>query len=620
MKYAVRYKGDGRGRRGSGRIRWPAARAGRDPRGRADRRSTRAAHSTRSARPGVRYADLPRLPGRGRRQGDREGPQGAAARQARASTLFVDPGHEGARRTPGEDRDGLRGAPRGGGGGSGRARSCGTSSRRRSATSRRASRTSPGARPRSGRRSASAVLRTSASSPGASARSAERARCSRRTAWRTTPRPGSRRCGPRWPISSSSWRRPQTVDPGRFEEQTLVPGAHRGEDPPLRPRLDLLMAHSYTVRMPDGKEYGPADLEALQAWQAEGRIGPDTLVWRRRATRLAAPEPGPGDRRDPRRAGGRGDGDGGAAAFARRGVDPARPARRRRAGHGRRPGRSAEQPAAARARPAARPARRAAPRPSPLRIVVPLAVLVGPRGRRLPVVEAGQPGRDRRRAEASIRSFGMPDRRFADEGLGLRLDVPEGWIVLRPDNPLFHAPDARSCASPTRGCEPSAGCSAQAGPRGSPSARRSPRPRARRLAAPGHRARRSRAEATRASRARPAPRGHRGLVGRRPGACGAWSRSGSDGWNEFALAGLGPGGRRGRSEHREPTRSYLTCRWQARPRRRIRAAADAVAPDDSRAVAGVGGGAGARAARRGRADRRLAADQPARGEPRACAP
>jgi hypothetical protein len=203
------------------------------------------------------------------------------------------------------------------------------------------------------------------------------------------------------------------------------------------------MAHAYTVRLEDGKEYGPADLEALQAWRAEGRIGPDTLVWREGATDwrplseviasgeieaavaqvdtvTVAPRPSP-------------------AA----GVGPP-PSAPQSASSDAVPAAEASRPAtAARPRPAGptRTARR--PRPSPWRIIVPLALLAAFVASAFFWWKAGQPSRDRQRAEAEIRSFGLPDRAFADDLLGLRLELPEGWIVLRPESPFFHAPTAK---------------------------------------------------------------------------------------------------------------------------------------------------------------------------------
>jgi hypothetical protein len=47
-------------------------------------------------------------------------------------------------------------------------------------------------------------------------------------------------------------------------------------------------------------------------------------------------------------------------------------------------------------------------------------------------------------AEARLAEWATPDRRFADDVIGLTLDPPEGWVLLKPGNPLVPAPkDAR---------------------------------------------------------------------------------------------------------------------------------------------------------------------------------
>jgi len=43
-------------------------------------------------------------------------------------------------------------------------------------------------------------------------------------------------------------------------------------------------------------------------------------------------------------------------------------------------------------------------------------------------------------AARRVREWASPERRFADDSLGLTLDVPEGWVALRPGNPLVAAP------------------------------------------------------------------------------------------------------------------------------------------------------------------------------------
>jgi hypothetical protein len=51
------------------------------------------------------------------------------------------------------------------------------------------------------------------------------------------------------------------------------------------------------------------------------------------------------------------------------------------------------------------------------------------------------------------REWASPDRRFTDDGLGLTLDLPPGWVALRPGNPLVAAPaEARvTLAQPRHG-------------------------------------------------------------------------------------------------------------------------------------------------------------------------
>jgi hypothetical protein len=204
------------------------------------------------------------------------------------------------------------------------------------------------------------------------------------------------------------------------------------------------MTNAYTVRLPDGKEYGPADIEALRAWKAEGRIGPDTLVWREGATDwrplsqvletgelqaeaalvttvTVAPRPSPAAGMDPSPTAP----PEAASPEAVGAAEASRPA----------------TPARTRATSPPRTARR--PRPSPLRVVLPLAIVAAILAAAFFWWKAGQPTRDRQRAEGEIRTFGLPDRRFADDLLGLRVDVPDGWIVLRPDSPFFHAPTAK---------------------------------------------------------------------------------------------------------------------------------------------------------------------------------
>jgi hypothetical protein len=40
-----------------------------------------------------------------------------------------------------------------------------------------------------------------------------------------------------------------------------------------------------------------------------------------------------------------------------------------------------------------------------------------------------------------VRSWSSPERRFTDDTIGLALDLPDGWVALRPGNPLVTAPE-----------------------------------------------------------------------------------------------------------------------------------------------------------------------------------
>jgi len=56
-------------------------------------------------------------------------------------------------------------------------------------------------------------------------------------------------------------------------------------------------------------------------------------------------------------------------------------------------------------------------------------------------------------ASAGAREWASADRRFTDDALGLTLDIPEGWVSLKPGNPLVAAPaEARlTLAQPRQG-------------------------------------------------------------------------------------------------------------------------------------------------------------------------
>ncbi len=226
------------------------------------------------------------------------------------------------------------------------------------------------------------------------------------------------------------------------------------------------MAASYIVRLPDGVEYGPADLPTLAGWHREGRLPAGSQVqaegsddWQPVAEvlrkqlpparpaavpstgRLAAAFPKP-------------------AAKASGAKAPASTAPRPTAV---KPGPDAAEPAAAPDRPGPdeparpRPARPARRSPSPVP-KIPRAVLLVAAGLLLVVVLLGtllaalSPWIARRRARLEVQGEALPDRRFADPALGVIVEAPQGWLILRPETPLVPPSDAKLIlAQPTVG-------------------------------------------------------------------------------------------------------------------------------------------------------------------------
>jgi len=156
------------------------------------------------------------------------------------------------------------------------------------------------------------------------------------------------------------------------------------------------MIGPYTVRLPDGSEYGPADLPTLRAWQADGRLPEEALV-RAEGTEEWKP-----------------------LADVLRAERPARP----------------------------RPPR-PSPRPEPEPSRLPRLVLLVAAGLLLVAVLLGglwallSPHIDRRRALAEVQAQALPDRRFSDPVAGVTVEVPQGWLILRPDSRLLPPSDAR---------------------------------------------------------------------------------------------------------------------------------------------------------------------------------
>src|SRR5258706_15932315 len=204
------------------------------------------------------------------------------------------------------------------------------------------------------------------------------------------------------------------------------------------------MAGPYTVRLPDGTEYGPVDLATLVAWRGEGRLVEGTLIWPDGSPEwlpvgAVLPEETvalgatPGKSRPPDKAAPRPSPSPGATT-------------------------PAPTPAAASAATATpRPARRAAVRPAPSRAPksepesskLPRALLLVAAGLLLVAVllaalfAALSPWIAKRRALAEIQAQALPDRRFVDHVLGVTLEVPQGWLILRPDTRLVPPSDAK---------------------------------------------------------------------------------------------------------------------------------------------------------------------------------
>jgi hypothetical protein len=197
------------------------------------------------------------------------------------------------------------------------------------------------------------------------------------------------------------------------------------------------MGVSYTVKLPDGNEYGPVDLATLRSWHDEGRIGPDTLVW---------PEGSPEwlTLIDILAGGGLG-GEADASVPIRLKPSDSSPPGRRAAALQPEAGAVPATAQAAPARvPSTRPAVRAAPAPSTGRrapLIMALAVLLAAA---LAGLVLWLPHLQRQWSGQRIQGDAVGERRFADGAAGLALEVPTGWVLLRADSTLVVAPQSRA--------------------------------------------------------------------------------------------------------------------------------------------------------------------------------
>ncbi len=236
------------------------------------------------------------------------------------------------------------------------------------------------------------------------------------------------------------------------------------------------MYQQFLLHLPDGTQYGPIDRATLEAWQTEGRLPEDTLVWPEGAPEWmslklaleAAPAPHAAAPAQP------------APRTAPQGPAAAKPA----------PAAAEPKPKAAAAPKAPRPTAPAAPvhyddpqtRPSMRmpafdgkapEVSAPGEVKSAPGGlgraekRRLLLAAVGlglvavlvagmfallRPFLARREAIAEVRRYALADRRVEDPGSGLVVELPAGWLALRNENPYVVRPGARlALAQPTKG-------------------------------------------------------------------------------------------------------------------------------------------------------------------------
>ena len=220
------------------------------------------------------------------------------------------------------------------------------------------------------------------------------------------------------------------------------------------------MTASYLIHLPDGTEYGPVDRATLAAWHGEGRLPDDTLVWPEgapewlsiaavlgdttTATLLIPSGPkGPAPAAPPPAVPAPAASLPAAPAAGAPGLTSAAPApsasgRLRPARHAP----DARPPAAERATAerATAPSTAAFPLYRVLLLAGALVVAV--------VLAAGlwsvvRPWLARRSEVAAVQRQALPERRLEDHDAGLVVDLPPGWVALRPGNPYVADPEAR---------------------------------------------------------------------------------------------------------------------------------------------------------------------------------
>jgi hypothetical protein len=229
------------------------------------------------------------------------------------------------------------------------------------------------------------------------------------------------------------------------------------------------MSDRYLLHLPDGTEYGPVDRATLEAWASEGRLPAETLVWpegapewvsleKARAGPAPAPSPVPAPSptapESPLPT----------PAAPSPAPAAATPAPAAASGSSRptvaplpaadRPDTVPKHPPALRPR-GARPARGRPSGAAPAGARALALALVGIAlvfGLLAGLWAVLRPFIARQGAIAEVRRYALPDRRVEDPEFGLAVDLPAGWVSLRPDNPFVARPGARlRLANPAAG-------------------------------------------------------------------------------------------------------------------------------------------------------------------------
>jgi GYF domain 2 len=90
------------------------------------------------------------------------------------------------------------------------------------------------------------------------------------------PGPAAAAAGNAAPAPASRQPSPPIVAEGSVPPPSSVPTAPGAQEDPLAGPEEVV----WYVRVPSGGQFGPATPEIMRGWIAEGRVSPDSLVWR----------------------------------------------------------------------------------------------------------------------------------------------------------------------------------------------------------------------------------------------------------------------------------------------------------------------------------------------------